>query len=508
MQTIVIIRAAALVGCCALAHAAAVAGPAPNQGAAVAVTVDGAARHQTITGMGAMLYPYAGPYDEPDFPDLFARDTGCSIARMEVIPDALKEEPADLDVFLREPLDLTVKRLDFSVDTINVVGNVIKPIVDRTLDELRLVASVWSPPKWMKTNNSTKNGGSLRADRRAHFAKFLAAYCTGFEAVYGVPVFALSIQNELEFVEPYNSCVYSPYSNDYAEASAEVGRAFKRYGLPIMLFGPEHMCTDGAGGYRYNANSNYLALVLANKDAADAFIAWAFHGYAADGQTVASAAKGWADYAVFARTAGKQLWMSETSGNPPEWLSTQRRKDGSPGRPNGAVTMALNMHDALVYGDLHAWIYWSFQDGSKVSQYNLTARGNRSSKKLAVARHFFRYIRPGAVRINALPTSPKHPVCAFVHDAPKTLTIVLGNQTAQPATMQIALTNIPGAHATTLAGFITSADVTWQPLEVVRSGAGALNVALPAHCVVTLATAPAAQTAAPYLEKSLNDQRK
>ncbi|NLF39900.1 hypothetical protein GX586_10665, partial [bacterium] len=358
------------------------------------------------------------------------------------------------------------------------------------LDELLLVATVWSPPKWMKTNNSTKKGGSLRPDRRAHFAKFLAAYCTGFEAVYGVPVFALSIQNELEFVEPYNSCVYSPYSNDYAEAAAEVGRTFKRLGLPIKLFGPEHMCTDGAGGYRWTANSNHLARVMANPDAADAFLAWAFHGYAADGQTVASAAKGWADYAVFARRDGKQLWMTETSGNPPEWISTQRRRGGGQGRPNGVVTMALNMHDALVYGDLHAWIYWSFQDGSRVSQYNLTCKGNRTSKKLAVARHFFRYIRPGAVRIDALPTSPEYPVCAFVHDGQKTLTVILGNQTADKAEMRVSLRNIPEAPMAELAGFLTSADETWKALDRIRPDKGAFTVALPAHCVVTLVTAP------------------
>lgn len=466
------------------------AGPAGAAPAAVDITVDGAARHQTIAGMGAMLYPFDKPYDAPDFPDFFARETGCSIARMEVIPAALPEEPADLDVFLSEPIDATVKRLNLTVADIKKIGDVIKPIVDHKLDVMRLIATVWSPPKWMKTNNETKNGGALRADRREHFAKYLAAYCKGFETMYGVPVYALSIQNELVFKEPYNSCQYDPKTTDYAEACGAVARALKKAGLAARLFGPENMCTDGPGGFFYEADKKFADQVMANADAAPAFIAWSYHGYAADGKTVASAAKGWTHYADLATQAKKELWMTETSGSQAAWLSVEKNKDGTTGAPNGALTMTLNLHDALVYGNLNAWVYWSFQDGNKVSEYNLTFQGDKTSKKLASARHYFRYIRPGAVRVDALPTTPDHTACAFVQEAQKTVTVILTNQTTAPEVVTVRLKNLPaGVQATKLIGFLTDEENTWKALPDIAPANGSFKIELPPSSVVTLSSA-------------------
>jgi O-glycosyl hydrolase len=176
-----------------------------------------------------------------------------------------------------------------------------------------------------------------------------------------------------------------------------------------------------------------------------------------------------------------------------QWISYEKQKDGSSGRPNGALTMALNMHDALVYGDLNAWVYWSFQDGKQVSQYNLTANGDRTSKKLLVARHYFRYIRPGAVRIDALPTSPEHTLCAFVQDGQKTVSIILSNQTDQPEPMTLTLKNLGKVDAAKLVGFVTTAQENWKQLPALAPGGGTLKVELPAQSVMTLTSAGVAK---------------
>lgn len=443
------------------------------------ITIDSAKRYQTITGLGAMLYPYSHRYDDPKFPELFARDIGCSIARMEVCPDLYKEPPADFDAFLNDPLDKIIEQMNFKAKTISVVGDVIKPIVDKKLDEMKLIATVWSPPKWMKDNNSTVKGGRLLPDRRDHFAKYLAAFCKGFEKNFGVPVFALSIQNELLFVEPYNSCVYKPDSNDYHDAVLAVSKAFKKYDIKTKLFGPEHMGSDSRGKFFYSHNMKYIGQIAKDPETLNMFLAWAFHGYAADGKTQASSKQGWADY--YADLAGhkKELWMSETSGAQPEWIS--ENKDG---RPNGALTIGVALHDALVAGNLNAWIFWSFQDGNKLTQYNLTCNGDLSAKKYNAAKQYFRFIRPGAVRLDASPDNYDMNICVFLNEKQKMLTVILTNMEKEEHTVNLT---VPAAlKVAAFKGYRTTEKENFHALDDIAITGGKASLQVPGESIVTL----------------------
>jgi glucosylceramidase len=73
---------------------------------------------------------------------------------------------------------------------------------------LRLLASPWSPPAWMKTSNEMNRGGQLRPECREawalYFAKYIAAY-----AAEGIPIRAVTVQNEPAVVQKWDSCIYS-----------------------------------------------------------------------------------------------------------------------------------------------------------------------------------------------------------------------------------------------------------------------------------------------------------
>lgn len=73
---------------------------------------------------------------------------------------------------------------------------------------LQLLASPWSPPAWMKTTGAMNNGGHLRSECRAAWAqcyvKFIEAY-----AAEGVPIWAVSVQNEPMATQRWDSCIYS-----------------------------------------------------------------------------------------------------------------------------------------------------------------------------------------------------------------------------------------------------------------------------------------------------------
>lgn len=87
--------------------------------------------------------------------------------------------------------------------------------------------------------------------------------------------------------------------------------------------------------------------------------------------------------------------MTETSGEHPDWIFP---KSGFPGQ--GGFSIAVKIHQALTTGVESAWIYWTFSDvdaNGLVSDQGLTSPTLRqNSPKYVAAKHFFKYIRPGA----------------------------------------------------------------------------------------------------------------
>ena len=85
------------------------------------------------------------------------------------------------------------------------------PLIKRAMsasgNRLKLFASPWSPPAFMKDNNDMLHGGHLRPDYAQawalYYAKFIQSYRTA-----GVPVWAITIQNEPMAVQRWESCVY------------------------------------------------------------------------------------------------------------------------------------------------------------------------------------------------------------------------------------------------------------------------------------------------------------
>src|SRR5690606_16749715 len=74
---------------------------------------------------------------------------------------------------------------------------------------IQLLASPWSPPAWMKTNGRMTHGGRLREECRAAWAKYYCRYICEYEKE-GIPIWGISVQNEVEATQTWESCLYSP----------------------------------------------------------------------------------------------------------------------------------------------------------------------------------------------------------------------------------------------------------------------------------------------------------
>lgn len=73
---------------------------------------------------------------------------------------------------------------------------------------MKLLVSPWSPPAWMKTNGEMNNGGKLLARYARAWAQCYVKFIQAYEAE-GVPIWGVSVQNEPDAVQRWDSCVYS-----------------------------------------------------------------------------------------------------------------------------------------------------------------------------------------------------------------------------------------------------------------------------------------------------------
>ena len=84
----------------------------------------------------------------------------------------------------------------------------IKETARLTGQPLKLLASPWSPPAWMKTNGQMNHGGKLKPEYREAWARYYARYVEEYEKE-GLPIWGLSVQNEPQAVQTWDSCIYT-----------------------------------------------------------------------------------------------------------------------------------------------------------------------------------------------------------------------------------------------------------------------------------------------------------
>ena len=438
----------------------------------VNLTVNTAIRYQTITGFGTALSGLS-PTWQSGMQQLYAQDLGASMLRVPLIPDILPNQ-----VTFGPDIQSNINLFNFNTYPASTWGVFAKTMTDMRLDQMKVIGTVWTPPGWLKTSNS-QNGGALvqTPDNLQQFARYLAAYVQGYQQFFHVPLYAVSIQNELRFSEPYPSTVYNP--TQYVAALKAVGAEFAADGITTKIFGPEDVGVDS--GFLTNNQMSFINAIRADPVASQYLNILAVHGYAGNGASPGSDAANWADYNNRVKNMGMESWMTEESGENPAWIHYD-----STGKPDGALSLALRIHQGLAYGNLNAWVYWQMDDGkTPVSNFTLTSGGSDpTSLKYNAAKHYFRYIRPGDVRVDTGTDNPNGVnIDAYMDDARQVLTIELINMALTDQTVTI---NIPGTDFNAFTDFMTTATQPWAVLPDLLVSNGTLTLTLPASSVVTL----------------------
>jgi glucosylceramidase len=107
-------------------------------------------------------------------------------------------------------------------------------------NHFKLIAAPWSPPAWMKTNGQMIGGGRLRQECHDAFAGYLVRFAKAMRDEEKIALWALTVQNEPDVAQPWESCLYSSWEEREFIASA-LGPALHDAGLSdVKLFGWDH----------------------------------------------------------------------------------------------------------------------------------------------------------------------------------------------------------------------------------------------------------------------------
>jgi glucosylceramidase len=132
---------------------------------------------------------------------------------------------------------------------------------------LRLMASPWSAPAWMKTNNSLL-GGALAPQWEASFARYLSKFVQAYTA-RGLPIDAITVQNEPQHTSNYPTMSMSA-SQQARLIGSHVGPRFAADGVTAKIVAYDHNWD----------NTAYPLAVLADPLANPYIAGTAFHAYA------------------------------------------------------------------------------------------------------------------------------------------------------------------------------------------------------------------------------------
>ena len=165
--------------------------------------------------------------------------------------------------------------------------------------DLFVIASPWSPPKFMKTNDSMLNGGDhgkLRGDMYGPYAAYLVKFVEAYEAA-GVHIDALTPQNE-----PGQQTDYPGMDlTEGAEADLLAKELFPR----LDRAGKQHVKVLG---FDYNWATAFPDGLLSDRRIAGRIEGVAFHCYGGSPSSAMNAV----------HAAGKDAWVTEcTSGSGP-----------------------------------------------------------------------------------------------------------------------------------------------------------------------------------------------
>jgi glucosylceramidase len=274
--------------------------------------------------------------------------------------------------------------------------------------DLKIFASPWSPPAWMKTNGRMNTGGALKPEYRAAWAQYYCHYVEEY-ARAGVPLWGLTVQNEPITESKWDNCLWTPeeerdFIRDY------LGPALHQHGLKYLKL----MAWD----QNRNRIFERARTILEDPEAARYVWGLAYHWYAGDNfENLRFVHDIWPD---------KKLLFSEGCQEggafPGSWTVAERYgfsvindlNRWSVGWTDWNMVLDENGGPNHAGNFTHAPILVDTRTGEVMVQPSFAYLG-----------HFSRFIKPGAQRIVASTTRDDLQTTAFVNPDGRVAVVVM-----------------------------------------------------------------------------------
>jgi glucosylceramidase len=242
------------------------------------IDVDSTATFQTIDGFGFTLTggsAYLINRLSPDIKsrllnELFGKDSssiGISYLRLSMGASDLSSSVFSYDDLPAGQTDTTLAGFSLGPDTADLI-----PVLKQVLavnPSIKIIATPWSAPVWMKDNQSS-TGGSLLPSYYNVYARYFVKYIQQMKAA-GITIDAITPQNEP--LNPGNNpSLYMVAADESTFIKKSLGPAFGTAGLSTKIIVYDHNCDIPA----------YATTILGDAAAAAYVDGAAFHLYAGD----------------------------------------------------------------------------------------------------------------------------------------------------------------------------------------------------------------------------------
>lgn len=333
--------------------------------------------------------------------------------RLSVAASDLNEFPFsynDLEDSLA--VDPELENFSLSYDTLDVIP-VLKMILDIN-PNIKLMASPWSPPKWMKDNKDTR-GGSLLEEFEPAYANYLVKYIQAMQE-QGIQIDALTIQNEP--LHPGNNPSLLMLPEQQARfIGKHLGPAFQEAAIDTKIV-----------VYDHNADRPDYPIAVMSDSLANPFIdGSAFHLYGGEIEALSEVHQAFPD---------KNLYFTE------QWV-------GAPGNLEGDIPWHVKN---LLIGAPRNWaktvLEWNLSSNPELTPHTdrggcdrclgaVTIDGDQVTRNPAyyVIAHASKFVDDGSLRIDS-ESIEGLPNVAFLTPKGKKVLIVL-NDSSEPIQFQV-----------------------------------------------------------------------
>lgn len=277
------------------------------------IRIDPRRQHQRIAGFGAAItegsawlirHGLSEAQRDALMRELFTRDNGglgFEFTRLTIGASDFSRRHYSLDDMPPGQADPELKHFSLAPEREDVI-----PAVKQALalnPKLQVMASPWSAPGWMKTTDSLVQG-QLKPEFHGAFARYMVRYVEEMNAE-GVPIFALTLQNEPHFEPGDYPGMRMPPATRAAVVGQHLGPLLKSRGLKTQILEWDH-----------NWDEPWSPLAMLSDATARRYVSGvAWHCYAGDVSAQSRVAQHFPELDV---------WFTECSGGEwkPQWAET------------------------------------------------------------------------------------------------------------------------------------------------------------------------------------------